>query len=70
MELLVLGPRPLVLEASGNSGMHDMLMLLLSKKGDEDLIGKMKQSIKAVFVNTLCKADNLRTLLRAVNENV
>ena len=50
--------------------MHDMLMLLLSKKGDEDLIGKMKQSIKAVFVNTLCKADNLRTLLRAVNENV
>jgi len=70
VELLVQGPRPLVLEASGNSGMHDMLMLLLSKKGDEDLIGKMKQSIKEVFVNTLCKADNLRTLLRAVNENV
>ena len=70
VELMVQGPRPLVLEASGNSGMHGMLLQLLSKKSGEELSGKLKQSIKAICVNTPCKGDNLRTLLRSVDENV
>ena len=70
MELLIQGPRPLVLEASGNSGMQDMLLQLLSKKGGEELTGKLKQSIKEIYVNTPSQGDNLRTLLRSVEENV
>ena len=70
VELMIQGPRPLILEASGNSGMHGMLLQLLSKKSGEELSGKLKQSIKAICVNTLCKGDNLRTLLRSVDENV
>ena len=70
VELMIQGPRPLVLEASGNSGMHGMLLQLLSKKGGEELSGKLKQSIKAICVNTPCKGGNLRTLLRSVDESV
>ena len=50
--------------------MHGMLLQLLSKKSGEELSGKLKQSIKAICVNTPCKGDNLRTLLRSVDENV
>ena len=52
VELLIQGPRPLVLEASGNSGMHDMLMQLSSKKGGEKLTEKWKESIRDILSNT------------------
>ena len=70
MELLIEGPRPLVLEAAGNSGMRDMLLQLLSKKGGEELTGKLRQSIKDIDLYTLCKEDNMKILLRSVDENV
>ena len=49
VELLIQGPRPLVLETSGSSGMHEMLMQLLSKKGGEELTGKLKKSIRDIL---------------------
>ena len=71
MELLIQGPRPLVLEALGNSGMHDMLRQLLSKKGGEELTEKLKKSIREIHpYNTLCMEDNVKTLLRSVDESV
>ena len=71
MELLIQGPRPLVLEALGNSGMHDMLKQLLSNKGGEELTEKLKKSIREIRpYNTLCMKDNMKTLLRSVDESV
>ena len=71
MELLIEGPRPLVLEALGNSGMHDMLRQMLSKKGGEELAEKLKKSIREIRpYNTLCMEDNMKTLLRSVDESV
>ena len=49
VDLLVQGPRPLVLEASGFK-----LLKLVSKKGGEDLTGKFKQAIKDLSLNTPC----------------
>ena len=70
MELLIQGPRPLVLEAAGNSGMHDMLLQLLSKKGGEKLTGKLRPLIKDIHIYTGCKEDVMRTLPRSVDKNV
>ena len=70
VELLIQGPRPLVLEASSNSGMHDMLMRLLSKKGGEELTEKWKESIRDILSNTSCMEDKMRTLLRSVDITV
>ena len=70
VELLIQGPRPLVLEASGSSGMHDMLMQLLSKKGGEELTEKWKESIRDTLSNTSCMKENTRTILRSVDATV
>ena len=70
VELLIQGPRPLVLEASGNSGMHDMLMQLSSKEGGEELTGKLKKSIRDTLSNTSCMKENTRTILRSVDATV
>ena len=71
VELLIEGPRPFVLETLGNPGMHDMLSQLLSNKGGQELTEKLKKSIREIRpYNTLCMKDNMKTLLRSVDESV
>ena len=49
VDVLLQGPRPLILEASGNAGMQDVLDLLLSKKGLEVLTGEANKSIANIY---------------------
>ena len=49
VDAMLQGPRPLILDASGNAGMQEALDLLLRRKGLEVLTGEAKKSIANIY---------------------